>query len=481
MNPGTDREDTIISVPADRVLRQDFARKVKLDLSSPELECAAGYFPLNLALDNRRKSAWHQRYVQADQARWDIWSHFEERVLNRIIAFQVPFIRLPHETPKDAVCSVFERVNTGGVVLNVFELLTATYAGDRGYARTNGADFNLAEYWRGAKARLSAAYPVLGALENGQETGLTSIDFLQAISLVSTYEKKRQSSDGSGHAVGCKRRDLLRLPLGDFLHWAPVVENAFEWVGAFLTRQCVYRTEDLPYRTQLVPLAAIRTILGDRTDEFEAQIARWYWCGVLGELYGGSTESRFPRDVEQVVAWQSGAELPDTVAEATFQEQRLETLTSRNSAAYKGIYALLIKQGAVDWYFTEGPVTQEILVGQTVDIRQIFPKNWFERQGAKTPAWAASIVNKTPLSYRASRGISGAPSAYLKDLARESGTPDDWFDDLLGTHLIDAKALRADDVIAFLAYRVEKLLGLIADTMGKPPVRLDGERGAGEE
>jgi len=58
-------------------------------------------------------------------------------------------------------------------------------------------------------------------------------------------------------------------------------------------------------------------------------------------------------------------------------------------------------------------------------------------------------------------------------MARESGTPDDWFDDLLGTHLIDAKALRADDVDAFWDARVEKLLKLIADTMGKSPVRLE--------
>jgi hypothetical protein len=55
-------------------------------------------------------------------------------------------IRLDAATPNEAVCSVFERVNTGGVVLNAFELLTATYAGDRRHTEpgSTGPDFEVA-------------------------------------------------------------------------------------------------------------------------------------------------------------------------------------------------------------------------------------------------------------------------------------------------------------------------------------------------
>jgi hypothetical protein len=35
-------------------------------------------------------------------------------------------IVLLRDTPKEAVCQVFEKVNTGGVSLTVFELVTAT-------------------------------------------------------------------------------------------------------------------------------------------------------------------------------------------------------------------------------------------------------------------------------------------------------------------------------------------------------------------
>ncbi len=53
-----------------------------------------------------------------------------QKVLKEITGYKVPVIRLTKDTSKEAVCTVFEKVNTGGVALNVFELLTATFATD---------------------------------------------------------------------------------------------------------------------------------------------------------------------------------------------------------------------------------------------------------------------------------------------------------------------------------------------------------------
>jgi hypothetical protein len=470
IDESADREDAILSVPVDRTLRKDFARKVKLDLTSREQECRAGVFPLNLTFDGAAQGAWMRGYVQIDESRWDIWPIFKERVLDRVAGFAVPLIKLPKDTRKEAVCAVFEKVNTGGVVLNVFELLTATYAGNRGYSNEHGGDFSLAQDWRGIRAALSAKHPVLEGLEN--------IDFLQALALVVTYDRRRRHlvdkpDATTAPAVGCKRKDLLDLPLEDYLKWAPDVTDALEWAGGFLREQGVFRKEDLPYRTQLAPLAAIRTILGSRVDEpgVEAKIARWYWCGVLGELYGGTIESRFPRDVEQVVAWVDGRAEPDTVTEANFREQRLRTLATRNSAAYKGIFALLIRQGCYDWYHASGPINGEIVIGESVDFRLIFPKGWFERTKIKDERMN-SVVNKTAMSFRANKMIgSRSPATYLEMIARESGSPPDWVDDLVSTHRIDPKTLRAADFDAFYRDRTEQLLALVESAMGKPAVR----------
>ncbi|MEU4446503.1 DUF262 domain-containing protein [Actinosynnema sp. NPDC050801] len=475
IDPEADRDDAVVSVPVDRMLREDFARRVRLDLSTREDECREGYFPLHLVFDDDAVSAWQKSFVKLADVNWDRWTAFNARVLNNVRECLIPMIRLDSTTPNEAVCSVFERVNTGGVALNVFELLTATYAGDRNHAEEYGTEYGLPDVWRGTKEKLVGQYPVLGQVESGRDEGLTNVDFLQAVSLVLSFERKQA---GKANSVACKRRDLLALPLADFRRLEPVLAEAFAWVGEFLGTQAIFTIRDLPYRTQLVPLAAVRALLGDRADEPDAveRLTRWFWCGVLGEMYGGSVESRFTRDVEQLVAWMNGdpAE-PDTVVEAAFLAERLNTLTTRNSAAYKGLQALIIKQGAVDWLHPEeSQMTGPFVIGQGVAIRQVFPAGWVTRNG-HPKARADSIVNKTPMSHLASRRMTGAPSTYVSVLARESGTPDEWFDDILGTHLVDPVALRGDDFTTFYADRYERLLSLVERTMGKRVVRRAGE------
>ncbi|MEX5635554.1 GmrSD restriction endonuclease domain-containing protein [Parafrankia sp. FMc2] len=466
-----EREEAIVSVPANRLLRRGSGPDDVIDLTSREKECAAGMFPLNLSLDSMATNDWQWAYA-VDEDRRRTWGRFSGEVLKRINQFRVPWVKLPKETSNEAVCTVFEKVNTGGLVLNVFELLTATYAGNREFTSTHGSEFNLQEDWQGISKGLSEKYPVLEDLRN--------IDFLQALMLVISYHRRhlylaehpRRTADAP--SIRCKRRDLLTLPLADYRKWSPAVTEALAWAGDFLQGQCVFRSGELPYRTQLVPLAAIRTVLGAVTDRPEAleKIVRWYWCGVFGELYGGTTESRFPKDVEQVIDWVNGAgREPDTVTEAAFQEQRLHTMTMKLSAAYKGVFALLLQQGCYDWHATDAPINADTLVTEAVDFRQIFPKAWFERAGTKDPRMA-SVINKTPLSLRAAKTIGGrSPATYLEMFARESGLPTDWIDDLVDSQRIDPKTLRANDFDAFYEDRIQRLLTLVEKAMGKPAGR----------
>ena len=89
------------------------------------------------------------KYLQLDpthsQERLNRWNQLVSNVIQRFQQYQIPLIIMRKEIPKEAVCQVFEKVNTGGVSLTVFELLTATYAAD---------EYNLREDW---DARLSAS------------------------------------------------------------------------------------------------------------------------------------------------------------------------------------------------------------------------------------------------------------------------------------------------------------------------------------
>jgi hypothetical protein len=213
-------------------------------------------------------------------------------------------------------------------------------------------------------------------------------------------------------------------------------------------------------------------VLGERADVYStnAMLRRWYWCGVLGELYGGSTETRFARDLEQVVAWVDDVRAePGTVRDASFHEQRLLTVRTRNSAAYKGVFALLMRSGCADWLYNR-QLDLAAFFDLEVDIHHIFPKAWCAAQGIDTGR-TESIVNKTALSAATNRQIGGRSPAQYVRMLEERGVAAAELDRILTTHRIEPGPLRGADFDRFFAARTGALLTVIGDAMGKPPVR----------
>lgn len=463
-----DREEAILSVPADRVVREDFGRRVVADYSTTENECAAGMFPLRIIFDADAREDWSDAYKALGDEHRLKWKSFRDRVLGSIQNYRVPVIKLSKATPKEAVCIVFEKVNTGGVPLNVFELLTATFAGDKQHFQQHGEGFSLVEDWKQIKAEL-AQRQVLSKLE--------STDFLQALTLLATRARRQAFDAGAvaahkAPAISCKRGDILRLSLEDYLRWRSELVEAFDWCAKFLTQQYVYRAKDMPYHSQLVPLAVLRVILGKSADAHAtaAKLTQWFWCGVLGELYGGTTETRFARDVAQVPTWVSGGDEPETVAIASFHEQRLLTLRSRQSAAYKGVYALLMRGGCEDWLKKQS-LDVAAAYDLRIDIHHVFPKDWCSKNNIDAQR-RESIINKTPLAYDTNRIIGGrSPADYLQLVERRSGLDTGTIDQLVATHRIDPARLRAADFDGYFDARREELLRLIGLAMSKEPVR----------
>ncbi len=85
--------------------------------------------------------------------------------------------------------------------------------------------------------------------------------------------------------------------------------------------------------------------------EFEARmfpLSRVFDWFDVGELYGSAVESRSARDFLEVTAWLDGGAEPTTIRETVFRSDRLKTMRLRVSAAYKGVHALLMSQGAKD-------------------------------------------------------------------------------------------------------------------------------------
>lgn len=475
LDPSADREEAIVGVPEDRVVRTAFGRETVLDLSTPEREYRALMFPLGAVFE---WDSWQDGFDEAwpgdaNSAVRAEFRRFKREVLENFKSYQVPVIALGRTTSKEAVCVVFEKVNTGGKPLDAFELVTAMYAAD---------GHELRKDWYGDDAHKGRHRRFVDALrpadsEAGIIANVGNTDFLQAVSLFYTRERRRETEQAGKQGkelppVTGNRQALLSLPLAAYKKYEKQVERGFLQAAKFLHMLHIYRIFDLPYQSQIVPLAAILADIGDAWEHEanRAKLVRWYWNGVFGELYGSAVETRIARDFMEVPVWLQGGTEPSTVSETMFRADRLKSMRMRLSAAYKGVNALLMKEGAQD--FRSGQkFDHTVFFGENVDVHHIFPQDWCKKQGIK-PSVYDSIINKTPLSYRTNRIIGGvAPSDYLAKLrAGDKATPAidaQRLDGYLCTHLIDPALLRSDSFEAFMEDRQTRLLGLIERATGR--------------
>ena len=287
-------DEAVVAVDENRQLRSHFGKLIDIDLSTTELECRHLHFPCDQIM---RSDDWEQAIYKHAPDDFPLFMRFRSQVLDAFRSYALPVIQLGKETTKEAVCLVFEKVNTGGVQLSVFELITASYAAD---------GYNLRDDWYGSTIR---------DVESRQErieaktvlAGTQATEFLQALSLLHSHQGRTEdlAAGQSPRPINAKRAAVLQLPLEAWNTWADPLEQGFLTVASFLRQQGFYCRREVPYSTQLVPLAAVLTHLGKhwREPQILDKLTRWFWCGVLGELYGGAVETRMANDFEDLLRW----------------------------------------------------------------------------------------------------------------------------------------------------------------------------------
>lgn len=457
-----ERIEAIISVPETKIVTSDFGRKVDLDVSTREKEFENKMFPINIIFDSVETSKWQMEYLQHYEMDAEVsnqYFKFQSKILIPTLQYQMPVILLDADTSKEAVCRVFENVNTGGVSLTVFELVTAMFAMD---------DFELRKDWE----ERSKDY-----LDGDILSILTSTDFITACTLLASYYKNKMSKGAI--PVSCKKKDVLALQLEDYKKYADALTRGFEEAEKILEEERIFSYRDVPYTTQLIPLAVLCTILADdnriKTTTVKNKIKKWYWCIVFGEQYGSALETKYANDVQDVMNWiENNSAVPRSVAGAFFNPTRLLTLQSRQSAAYKGIMALILQHHAKD-FISGREMDFAVYKAENIDIHHIFPKDFCQKCGYPRQKWN-SVINKTPITYSANREIGGsAPSKYLLKIEEKGKVSSSELNGYLQTHWIDIDAIRSDAFDEYFIARAKTLLDKISDAMGKTISGRDSE------
>lgn len=388
----------------------------------------------------------------ADEAMRSAVKAFYQRIVYPLAAYSVPMIRLSRETARSGVGSIFAQANSAGLQMDVFELLTAVFA-------TEDENFSLARDWADTEKALRK-YPALD--------GVDRTAFLTAVSLLATARR--------GHAAG-NREDILGLSLGEYRRAAHDIRITLREAAEFLIQRCIFDLTQVPYRAQIVPLAVILALLSDTpaaltTSKAWDRLDRWFWSGVLGELYGSAAViNRMAHDVDQVTAWirEETDQEPKTVRDAVFHEERLYTV-DEGSGVFHGMYALLMNSGARDWR-TSAPFDRWTFRDLSPTYAQIFPAQWCRENGVEA-LLVGGVINRTPMGKRTEVVLDGfSPARYLPRVQSKSLMEDEEFDAILATHHLDPELLHAGRVREFFEDRAERLLALIARAMGKEVIR----------
>ena len=462
LDENEDREEAVFSVPADRKIKTNFDRDVVLDLSTRELEYEHEMFPLNIVFDSGEREDWSDGYKEFhgyQKEYMDKYKQFRSDVLDTITGYKLPVITLGKETPREAVCKVFENVNTGGVPLTVFELVTATFA---------TYEFDLRKDWEECRDIIRGKNE---PLNTDVMYGVDETAFLTAVTLFTTYHSDKMTT--------CKKKDVLSLAFEDYQANKDMILEGYKMARKFLFSQYVFRMRDLPYTTQLIPLAAICAEIGKtmfNQPQTQNILSRWFWCGIMGEMYGGANETRYANDMEDVVAAIRGREsLNRTVNSAYFSATRLVFLQTRNSAAYKGIMALVYRERCHD--FMKGTTIDIVKsMDEAPDIHHIFPEAYCIKMGYKREKWN-SIINKTPLLPESNRQIGGeAPSIYSKRIMRKAEIDEMELRKRVESHLINYEYFITDDFNNYFITRAKELLKAIEIAMGKRIADKDSEQ-----
>jgi len=315
--------------------------------------------------------------------------------------FEVPVVELPRvdEGDPDAigrVCAIFEKLNSTGVDLSVYDLLTA---------RLYRSGIRLHDLWDRACRDHSHLRSWSGGSADQHKFGVL---ILRTLALL--------------RGLDPKPRILIDLEPDSFeADWrrsAAAMDRAIELVTHVGEDGFgVFDKKWLPGFGLLPVLAALRAELETNGLGADARrdLRHWYWCNVFTERYSSAVETKSRRDYAEMTSyWLKDGPEPSslsgarqTIGAPTFH---IRSSASYASAVYSGVFCLLAIRGARDWQ------VDEHIELQRLQDHHIFPQAYLKRHGLTKKPEINTIVNRTLISDKTNQRIKDkAPATYLDD------------------------------------------------------------------
>jgi len=351
--------------------------------------------------------------------------------LRQFQTFDIPAVELPavdDEKPETIaqVCAVFEKLNSTGTPLSIYDLMTA---------RLYRHKVRLHDLWAEAIAKNKR----LADWSDGKaDTKAFGILVLRVVALLREKE--------------VRPRALIELSPEHFAEdWhraARAMDRALELVELVGHDGFgVFQKKWLPGYAVLPVLAALRAVIDDRKlgESARSDLQRWYWSSVFLERYSSAVESKSRRDFTDLVTWWTKHEsepeivrLARAIGSPAFS---IRDSASNASAVYSGVFCLLALRGARDWMLGEN------ILLQNLQDHHIFPQAYLGRKEIRGRTRVNTVANRTLIGDLTNNKIKDrAPAEYVDSKDIFPNGPDNVVQPhFIGSKAIDAmRAARAD-------------------------------------
>jgi len=329
------------------------------------------------------------------------------------------------EKPIETIVEIFDRINSKGTPLSVFDLLVA---------KLFNHNINLRKLLDDARKQYDFTKVVDG-------------DYI-----VKTIVLMRGNAPTRKNMLSISPENFT----DDFNKACEALELAYR---RLLDKKTGYGVLDfkkwVPYETMIVPLATlIRYLKDNRLDNEEnyRKLDAWYWISVFGNRYEHSTDTVSWQDYNKMTKWfENGSAIPDFIKE--FNPENIEYSTHvQRSAIFRGIVSLIVLKGAKDFITGQSPEYEK----EKAQLDHIFPRSKFSMKFGKE--LVDSVLNRTVITSN-QRKIDKKPSEFFTDLINKYGR--NRVVEILETHLIPEEALDSmlkDDFVTFVEKRKEAII-----------------------
>lgn len=443
LEKGKDLEDCAFYMKADEGERK---------YGTIELQAHSMVFPMERVFGGIGGfSGWQNQILRIRGADTSTILDLQERLtrlhndwIKPIEEYDFPMVTLNEETSGPAVCMIFETLNRTGVKLSVYDLLTARFWPQ---------DFNLRQKWEEALDE----NPIL------EEFRIDPYYILQVIALLEPGADK----DGKSRAPSIKRSAILEMKVEQArAGWNAAVNGLAEALSILRDDCGVLESGLLPYNTIVIPMGAVwatqKEVTGADVGASRVKILRWFWCSVFGQKYENAPNSQAEKDFAELQRWMKGGEPPESVSEFKL-EVNLRQVKPRQRAVYRGVMALILQNGALDFH-KRGKITSQLLADKRnpVDDHHIFPRTYLDKR-AVSASLRDCIINRTFIDRITNRRLSKrAPSDYFTEIQTKQG--DIETNETLRSHILPTgtqSPLLDDDFEKFLDWREQALLNII--------------------